>query len=135
DQRERTATRQAFNNARLVKIRLGAPEGTRESLENIQSEIGSTTLIHVGGRWYASSAGVITNESIPADLAARVATGGAGRQIATIGGRPYAINGTPIVSAGAEYYEFASLESLERTLRILAGSLAVASAVTAVGGA
>lgn len=134
DQRERSATRQAFNNARLVKHQLGGPDDTRESLERIQGEFGTVTLIHVDGRWYGSSGGH-SKDAIPAELLERVSNGSAGRLITSIGGTPYVIFGTPIVASGAEYYEFAPLDGLERTLRILAGSLAVASGITAVGGA
>ena len=134
DQRERSATRQAFNNARLVKDLLGGPDDTRESLERVQGEFGTITLIHVDGRWYGSSGGH-TKDSIPDDLLERVANGSAGRRIASVGGKPYVIFGTPIVAANAEYFEFAPLDNLERTLRILAGSLAFASGITAVGGA
>jgi signal transduction histidine kinase len=53
----------------------------------------------------------------------------------SVSGDPYIIVATPITAGEAEYYEFVPLENLERQLRILAGSLAVASGITAIAGA
>jgi two-component system, OmpR family, sensor histidine kinase MtrB len=136
DQRERTATRQMFLNARLVKGEL-ARDGfadVGQAIEQLQGELNSTTLIYRDDRWYLSSARV-TPESIPADLVERVRSGGAGRRRLAVSGDPYIVVGTPITDSDTEYYEFVPLENLERTLRILAGSLAVASGITAIAGA
>jgi signal transduction histidine kinase len=136
DQRERTATRQAFLNARLVKLTLGeSPKGDiQETLDQLQGELNSVTLIHVDDRWYSSGVGVSQN-AIPSDLVDIVAGGEAGRRRVDVAGGPHIVVGTPIVAVSAEYFEFVPLESLERTLRILAGSLVVASAFTAIAGA
>ncbi|HEX7096260.1 MAG TPA: HAMP domain-containing protein [Acidimicrobiales bacterium] len=135
DQRERTVTRQAFANAWIVKNQLSGNRhaDVGQALERIQGELGTITLIHVDDRWYASRG--IEPDAIPAGLAERVAGGGAGRMITSVNGTSYAIVGTPIAAAGVEYFEFAPLDNLERTLRILAGSLTAASAITAVAGA
>ena len=135
DQRETTATRQAFLNARLVKdlISGDAPD-PKHALEVLQGESGTTSLIHLAGRWYASSVAA-SPESIPADLLAAVDSGDAARRRVKVNGKPQIVIGTPIVAVGAQYFEFAPIENLERTLRILAGSLAVASGITAVAGA
>jgi two-component system sensor histidine kinase MtrB len=136
DQRERTATRQAFLNARLVKNTLSesAEVDIQKTLDQLQGELNSVTLIHVDDRWYSSNAAV-GPASIPADLNEVVDGGGAGRRRIAVAGTAHIVIGTPIVASNADYFEFVPLESLERTLRILAGSLAVASAFTAIAGA
>jgi signal transduction histidine kinase len=136
DQRERTATRQAFLNARLVKLALNDnPQADiQETLDQLQGELNSVTLIHIDDRWYGSGAR-ISQTAIPADLVEVVADGGAGRRRVSVSGAPHIVLGTPIVASSAEYFEFVPLENLERTLRILAGSLVVASAFTAIAGA
>jgi signal transduction histidine kinase len=136
DQRERSATRQVFLNARLVKSELTRDEAADvgQALEQLQGELNSSSLIYVDERWYLSSAR-IKPESIPVDLVDRVQDAGAGRRRVSVGGEPYIVVGTPITDGDAEYYEFVPLENLERTLRILAGSLAVASGITAIAGA
>jgi two-component system sensor histidine kinase MtrB len=136
DQRERTATRQAFLNARLVKNALGesAQVDIQQTLDSLQGELNTVTLIHVDDRWYSSNSAVAPEE-IPADLTEVVDAGGAGRRRVIVGGSTHIVIGTPIVATSADYYEFVPLENLERTLRILAGSLAVASGFTAIAGA
>jgi signal transduction histidine kinase len=136
DQRERTATRQAFLNARLVKNALNdTPDADiEELLQQLQGELNSVALIHLGDRWYGSGAAVAPS-AIPADLDDVVASGDAGRRRVSVAGTPHLVVGTPINATSADYFEFVPLESLERTLRILAGSLAVASAFTAIAGA
>lgn len=136
DQRERSAARQVFLNARLVKAELTRDRGAdiTQAVEQLQGELNSISFIHTDGRWYLSSSGIVP-ESIPADLTERVRSGGAGRRRIAVDGQPYVVAGTPIVARNVEYYEFVPLENLERTLRILATSLIVASGVTAVAGA
>ena len=54
DQRERSATRQVFLNARLVKSELTRDEAADvgQALEQLQGELNSTSLIFVDQRWY-----------------------------------------------------------------------------------
>jgi two-component system sensor histidine kinase MtrB len=143
DQRERSATRQAFGNARLVKAELQQRPDTlggdevldvEATLDPLQGELGNNTLIHVGNSWYSASASTAPGD-IPGELLSLVEAGGAGRQRVTVAGTPHIVVGTAIVSADVEYFEFVPLDNLERTLRILAGSLAAASILTAVAGA
>jgi two-component system sensor histidine kinase MtrB len=136
DQRERSATRQAFLNARLVKNALSesAEADIQKTLEQLQGELNTVTLIHVDDRWYSSNVGV-GPDAIPFDLTAVVDQGEAGRRRIGVTGTPHIVIGTPIVATAADYYEFVPLESLERTLRILAGSLVVAAAFTSIAGA
>jgi hypothetical protein len=69
DQREGTATRQAFLNARLVKNALSESEEAdiQKTLEQLQGELNTVTLIHVDDRWYSSNVAV-GPEAIPSDL-------------------------------------------------------------------
>jgi signal transduction histidine kinase len=137
DQRQRLATRQAFLNARLAKTLLTTePESfdPQKVFDQLEGEVGTVSLLHVGDRWYASSIG-IGPDRIPADLLAIVNAGDAARRRVDVDRQPQVVVGTPIVSLDAQYFEFAPMRELDRTLRILLGSLAVASGITAVAGA
>jgi signal transduction histidine kinase len=134
-QREKSATRQAFANARLANSVLGADDSDpRGLLDSLPAESDSSVLINVSGTWFSSDVG-LSEESLPADFVELVAAGKAARQRILDNGGTHLVIGTPLGSADATYFEVFPLRELNQTLRALATSLAVASAVTTVLGA
>jgi signal transduction histidine kinase len=135
DQRERSATRQAFANARLANSVLDADvSDPRRLLDSLPAESESRVLINVSGTWFSSDVG-LSEASIPSDFVASVVGGNAARQRIGLDGVTQLVIGTPLGTTDAAYFEVFPLQELNQTLRALATSLAVASIVTTVLGA
>ena len=134
-QREDVATRQALVNARLASSLLSSePPEPEQVVGAVTGEAGTQVLVHFRDRWYTSAVS-LDPAQLPDGLSQLVEAGSAARQrVATPGGTSVIV-GVPIRSAGALYYEVASLRVLSRTLSILATSLLVASAITTVASA
>jgi signal transduction histidine kinase len=134
-QRERSATRQAFANARLVTSVLDAGDtDPRRLLDSLPAESDSRVLINVGGTWFSSDLG-LSEESLPDGLVETVSEGQAVRQRFRLDRVTQLVIGTPLGSTDATYFEVFPLRELNQTLEALATSLAVASLVTTVLGA
>jgi signal transduction histidine kinase len=134
-QRERSATRQTFANARLANSVLGVDDSDpRSLLESLPAESDSSVLINIDGAWFSSDV-ALTQDSLPRDVVTIVQGGEAARQRFRHNGVTHLVIGTPLGGAGATYFEVFPLRELNQTLRALATSLAVASAVTTVLGA
>jgi len=135
DQRERTATRQAFTDGALVRNALRTSDTTvSEALGSVNPPAGAVMYLHRRGEWFSSAldtAGPDLTELVqPA-----VAEGSAGIGW-TEAIRPSAvIVGVPLPAVGAEYYEVSVADELHRTLRTLAIALAICAGVTTLGGA
>jgi len=135
EQRERTATRQAFTDAALLRDSL-LTSGTRVSdvLGTITPPSGTVIYVHRHGRWYSS-----TLESRGAELTAEV------RPVVEEGSvglawtdrtDPHAVVvGIPVPAVDAEYFEVSVAEELDRTLRTLALALVACAGVTTLAGA
>ncbi|MGY1602314.1 sensor histidine kinase [Geodermatophilus sp. SYSU D00815] len=129
DQRESTATRQAFADADLLRSRLataGAEVG------DVLSEIspgGSDVVVRSGDAWYSSSLDVGARD-VPAQLRELVRDGAAGTVRTSSADGPRLVIGVPVAAAGLEFYEVAPLVELQGVLRTLAAVLG-AGAVTA----
>jgi signal transduction histidine kinase len=134
-QRERSATRQAFANARLVTSVLDAGDSDpRRLLDSLPAESDSRVLINVNGTWFSSDLG-LSEASLPTDFVTLVANGQAARQRFRLGDVTQLVIGTPLGRTDATYYEVFPLRELNQTLRALATSLAIASLVTTALGA
>jgi len=135
DQRERTATRQAFTDGALVRNALRTSDTTvSEALGSVNPPAGAVMYLHRRGEWFSSAldtAGPDLTELVqPA-----VAEGSAGIGW-TEAIRPSAVVvGVPLPAVGAEYYEVSVADELHRTLRTLAIALAICAGVTTLGGA
>ena len=143
DQRQATAMRQAYVNARLARSVLRSPEANVTSLlSSLQSTSNSRAVLHYQGRWFASTVGFGPSQ-VPADLRQAALNGRAGRQRDSIddsgltsgGGKPYIVVGVPLPAADATYFEFTNVAELDRTLSLLARGLAFGAAITALSGA
>ncbi len=128
--------RQAYVNAALVRSTLRSPGadivGLLGSLDTVP---GSNSVLYDRGRWYATSLGVGQDAISPAMQDLVVTHGAPARQYHQVGGVPQLEVGLPVPEVGAAYFEVFSLQDLQRTLRILALSLAGAALATTVGGA
>src|SRR5688500_533886 len=103
-QRERSATRQAFANARLATSVLGADDSDpRKLLDSLPAESDSRVLINVDGTWFSSDVG-LSEASLPPDFVAIVTQGRAASQRFRVDGTHLAI-GTPLGSTNASYFE------------------------------
>lgn len=135
EQRESTALRQAYTNARVVRNTL---RNTDPDLAGVLSglQVGGTggNLVVTPEGNFSSSVDVRV-EDLPASLTAGVEGGQAGHQRVPLADEPWLVTGVPIAEAEASYYEVTSFEEIDRTLDALASSLVVgAAATTVVGG-
>jgi len=134
-QRERSAERQAFLNARALRGVLGgAPVSVPDALAALEVPSGSSVVLHRSGAWYGTSV-ALGRDDVPAPMRALVAQGGAAHQrIATPGG-PAIVVGLRIPSLDAEYFEIVVLRELVNTLDVIREALLGAAAITTVAAA
>lgn len=134
-QREASARRQAFANARLVRNVLRSPDADPSQLfGSLQREEGTDSVFRAGGRWFASSVAT-SRDSLPADLVKVVEEGHAGWQRYRLNGKSVIAVGVPVPAAGALYFEVDRLSQLDSALRAMSLALLLASVVTVIGGA
>ena len=92
-------------------------------------------VLGVGGSWFATDV-ALDRGDVPPEVARVVDDGRVARQRHVIeGAGTYAVVGVPIAAVDASYFEFSSLDELERTLSTLALMLGVAAAGTTAAGA
>ncbi|MGD9958708.1 ATP-binding protein [Nocardioides sp.] len=135
EQRERSAQRQAFSNAAVV--RQGLLAGDREVSEILGSVApppDSTILIRRGQDWYSSSLDV-TSRDLPPGLRSTVEAGSAATSWTATTDPNAVVVGVPLPAADADYYEIAIVRELDRTLTTLRSALAVCAAITTIAGA
>lgn len=135
EQRERTALRQAYTDAALVRDSLLTSRSeVSDVLGSISPPAGVVMYVRRDGAWYSSSLdrpGEVLTETVrPTVESGSVGTAWTDRT------EPSAVVvGIPLPAVDAEYYEVAVPEELAATLRTLALALAVCAALTTVGGA
>lgn len=135
DQRERTATRQAYADAALVRDSL-LTSGAQVSdvLGSLSPPSGASVFVRRGGTWYSSTLDS-SGPELTAGVQSVVADGsvGVGWTDAT---EPHAVVvGVPLPAVDAEYYEVVVAEELDRTLSTLAIALALCAGLTTLAGA
>ncbi|MDP9070274.1 MAG: HAMP domain-containing histidine kinase [Actinomycetota bacterium] len=134
-QRERSAVRQAYVHANLVRRALTfEADDIPRVLASLELPARSHPLLLRGGRWSASSLAFGSDE-LPLALRRQVADGAPARQRFWLQGVPRLAVGVPLPAVDAAYFEVASLSELNRTLQVLRTSLSVAAAVTVAAGA
>lgn len=133
-QRETTATRQTYDNARLVRSGLEAVRpNVSEVLSSVQTPNGSASVIEYAGDWFSSSV-AIDRDILPLSLRELVANGNPGRQRFASASGPTLAIGIPLPAVDASYYEVFGLSNLRQTLNTLLEALAVAAVGTTVVG-
>jgi signal transduction histidine kinase len=135
EQRERTALRQAYADAALVRDGLST-SGTpvSEALGAVAPPAGASMFVRRHDTWYSSSldqAGDDLTDAVrPAVSEGSVGLGWTSRT------EPHSIVvGIPLPSVGAEYYEVALADELDATLHTLAVALVVGATLTTLAGA
>ncbi len=134
DQRERTALRQAFVDAALVRDGLST-SGTAvdEALSSVAPPAGASMYVRRGTDWYSSSLDR-SGEELTAQVSSVVARGSVGVAWTSLT-RPNAlVVGIPLPAVDAEYYEVAVAKELDATLRTLSIALVVGAALTTLAG-
>ena len=133
EQREDTAIRQAYVNARLARniLRAEAPD-VRAFLASLGGGTASDSVLRYRGESFATSL-TIGPEEIPRDLQRLVGEGRVGHQRYRDGaGRLHLAVGVHLAAVEADYYELFSLAELEETVELLARSLGIGVAGGAV---
>ncbi|MEY2565712.1 MAG: two-component system, OmpR family, sensor histidine kinase MtrB [Actinomycetota bacterium] len=135
-QRESSVVHQAYVNAQLVRAGLrSARPDVPQLLGGLEtSAAGSQSVLRYTDRWFATSIAV-GRDALPAPLRSTVLRGTPARQRYRLDGSPHLVVGVPIPSVNAQYFEVFTLAELDRTLRLLGGTLAAAAALTALAGA
>lgn len=134
EQRERTATRQAFADAALVRDRLltsGTP--VSDALGAISPPVGTVLYVRRSGRWYSSSLDQSAQDLV-GDVRPLVADGSVGLGWTDATDPPAVVVGVPLPAVDAEYYEVAVAEELDETLATLRIALAASAAITTIAG-
>lgn len=135
EQREDSAVRQAYVNARLARNFLrGGDPNPRSFLASLGGGTSSESILQFRGESFATSVAIGPDE-IPQDLQGAVAQSHAGHQrYRDARGALHVAVGVPLAAVNADYYELFSLLELEQTLNVLARSLligVIGAAVTA----
>ena len=135
EQRERTAMRQAYTDAAFVRDNL-LTSGAQVSdvLGSISPPAGTVIFVHRDGRWYSSSLDLPGPEAT-SGVQPVVGTGSAGIGWTSVTDPGAVVVGVPLPAVGAEYYEVAVAEELDKTLSTLGIALAICAATTTLAGA
>jgi signal transduction histidine kinase len=135
EQRERTATRQAFTDAALVRASLQTSGAqVSEVLGSVSPPAGAVIYVHRHDQWYSSALDSAGPE-LTAEVQPIVAEGSVGVGWTDDTDPSAVVVGIPIPAVDAEYYEVSVAEELDRTLWTLGIALAVCAGLTTVGGA
>jgi signal transduction histidine kinase len=135
DQRERTATRQAFtDSARVRDSLLTSGAQVSDVLGSISPPAGAVIYVRRDGQWYSSALDSAGPE-LTADVQPVVARGSVGFGWTDKTDPPAVVVGIPLPAVDAEYYEVSVAEELDDTLWTLSLALFVCAALTTVGGA
>jgi len=129
-QRERSATRQAFLNARLVRDSLIDPSAApADALALLELSPRSTAAFVRDGRWYGET-DVIDRATLPVRFQDLVTAGNVVHQrIVLVGERRFLV-GIPLAAADGVYFEAFSLKELTDTLDALRSALVVGVVLT-----
>jgi signal transduction histidine kinase len=138
DQRESSATRQAFRNADVLRGQLDTAQpdsDLRETLNSLDSDSPSRALVRdATGRW-TNQTTAFDESRLPPDLLALTEAGTPSRMRISIDGEPELLIGIPLPEVDALYFEFVSLSDTQSTLESLSTSLFGAALVTTLAGA
>lgn len=134
EQRQRVAMRQTFSDAALLRSGLQT-SGTQISdvLGDLTPPRGTTVFVHRRGEWYSSSLD-IPPEDVTRRLLPVVSSGSAGLTWSRATRPASVVVGVPVPGADAEYFEAATAQELDSTLRTLRLALLVFAAITTLSG-
>lgn len=133
EQREQAAERQAAA-ADVVRSLLAVPGASaQDALTAVDPPADTVVLLHWQSQWFASEPdfgpGALPDELHP------TVTGGTPMTVSTsVRGEPFLVVGIPL-NTGASLYEFAPLQELQSTLRVLSTVLLACAVAATLGGA
>jgi signal transduction histidine kinase len=135
DQRERTATRQAFTDGALVRDSL-LTSGAQVSdvLGSISPPSGAVIYVRRQGEWYSSSLDS-SGPELTSAVQPIVAEGSVGVAWTEATDPHAVVVGVPLPAVDAEYYEVSVAAELDDTLGTLGAALAICAALTTLAGA
>ncbi len=134
-QRERSAQRQAFLNARALRDALRSPEASvSEALAALEVPSGSSVVVQRDGKWYGTSV-ALGRTSVPRVMQTLVSDGSGGHQRIRTSTGPALVVGVPVPSIRADYFEIVALSELESTLGVIRDALLGAAALTTLAAA
>lgn len=131
-QRDEVAQRQAFNNSQLVRTILRSRRAEAGDLiASVRTEGTGFAVLYLApeGLYYPQDLR-FTQDSLPVDLRSKVLNGDTGTQRFELDGEPYVVVGVSIAELEVHYFEAFSLDSVSRTLRVLATAMALGGAAT-----
>lgn len=134
-QRERSATRQAFLDARLVRDELvDRTRAPADALTQLELSPRSQAAFVRDGTWFGSSI-AIGPETLPSSFVRLVIDGhAAAHQRVDLAGETRYVVGVPIPAAGGVYVEAFSLQELDDTLGVLRNALVAGVVAAPVAG-
>lgn len=127
-QRTEFATRQAFNNAQLVRTVISLNSGDAGDLmSNIRSERGGYAVLHLGesDAFYPQEPLRFTQSNLPIQFVTKTLSGVTGRQRFLFDGEPYEAIGINIEAIDAQYFEAFPLNDVARTLTTIRNTLSI----------
>ncbi len=135
DQREQTATRQAFADAALVRDSL-LTSGAQVSdvLGSISPPPEAVIFVRLEGEWYSSSLDSAGPE-LTEGVRSVVADGSVGLGWTDATDPHSVVVGVPLPAVDAQYYEVVAADELDRTLATLAIALGLGALLTTIAGA
>jgi len=129
-QREDTALRQAYSDARGVRAILRSnPTSAKAALDGVSDVGPAEPLLRYRGEW-ANTSPKFTPDSLPAGLQRRVIDEQTAAQMLYSDGQPLMAVGIPLPDVGATFFEVVPLDELSRTLGSVRVSLLGAVAIT-----
>jgi len=135
NQREHSATRQAFADASYVRDGLRTSGvAVSDVLGAVSAPSGAEVFVRRGGQWYSTALDQ-GEDGVPASLVSLVRGGSPGTAWSEVGGRPVVGVGVPLPAVGADFYEVTDVDELSRTLATLRIALTACALLTALGGA
>lgn len=131
EQRDEVATRQAFNNAQLVRTILRSQRSSAgELIGSVRTENDGFAVLHLELEdQYFTQNLRFTEAALPDELLESVMQGGTGLQHFSYAGTPYVGVGVDIAGIDVHYYEAFSLTSEQRTLRIISTTLTIGTVI------
>jgi signal transduction histidine kinase len=133
-QREDTALRQAYSDARGVRALLRSnPTSPKAALDGVSDVGPAEPLLRYRGEWTNTSP-KFTSDSLPAGLKRRVVDEQTAAQMLYSDGQPLMAVGIPLPDVGATFFEVVPLDELSRTLGSVRVSLLGAVAITTAAG-
>lgn len=133
-QRETSATRQVYSNARFIRDQLRtAGVNPSETLDFLEAPFGASPVLFLDGQWFGKNAARGRDE-IPSALRDEVANGAPARMSFSLADDPHLAVGVPLPSVDAAYFEIVSLDEVQSTLNSLGIALLAAAVVTTLAG-